>query len=77
MRPVRVIWSDKDGERSVGLGGLHKLLAQDPTLRLVVVRGLEELEHCNKTGAGCGPGDKLNFFGQIFPFFRLIFNVNF
>ena len=28
-RSIRVMWSDKDGEKSLGLGGLHKLLAQD------------------------------------------------
>ena len=40
VHPVHVVWSDKDGERSVGLGGLHKLLAQHPALR-----GLKEWEH--------------------------------
>ena len=29
VRPIRVVWSDKDGEKSEGLG-LHKLLAEDP-----------------------------------------------
>ena len=45
VRPVRVVWSDKNGERSVGLGGLNKLLAQDPALGLAVLRGLKEWEH--------------------------------
>ena len=53
VRPVRVVWSVKDGERSVGLGGLHTLLAQDPALGLAVLRGLKEWEHgrqCSKLG---------------------------
>ena len=45
MHPVRVIWSDKDGEWSVGLGGLHKVFAHDPVLGLAVLRGLKEWEH--------------------------------
>ena len=45
MRPVPVLWSDKHAERSVGLGGLHKLLAHDPALGLAVLRGLKEWEH--------------------------------
>ena len=55
VRPVRVVWSDKDGERSVGLGGLHKLLAQDPTLGLAVLRGLKEWEHGRQCSELWGP----------------------
>ena len=44
-RSVRVVWSDKDGDRSVWLGGLHKFLAQDPALALAVLRRLKEWEH--------------------------------
>ena len=29
----------------MGFGGLHELLAQDPTFGLVVLRGLKEWEH--------------------------------
>ena len=56
--PVRVVWSDKDGERSLGLIGLHKVLAQDPTLRLALVRGLKEGEHgrqCPELWDPCRP----------------------
>ena len=45
VRPIRVVWSDKDGERSLGLEALHKLLAQDPGLGLAVLRGVKEWEH--------------------------------
>ena len=45
VRPIRVVWSDNDGETSVGWGGLHKLLAQDPALGLAVLRSLKEWEH--------------------------------
>ena len=41
-----VVWIDKDGERSVGLGGLHKLLTQDPTLGFAVLHeGVEAQPH--------------------------------
>ena len=55
MRPVRVVWSDKDGERSVGLGGLHKLLVHDPALGLAVLRGLKEWEHGSQCAELWGP----------------------
>ena len=55
VRPIRVVWSDKDGERSVGLGGLHKLLAQDATLGLAVLRGLKEWEHSRMCSELWGP----------------------
>ena len=45
MRLVRVAWSDKDGERSVGLGELHRVTAHDPALGLAVLRVLKEWEH--------------------------------
>ena len=45
VHPVCVVCSDEDGERSVGLGMLHKLLAQDPALALTVLRSLKEWEH--------------------------------
>ena len=51
VRPIRVVWSDKDRERSMGLGGLHKLLAQDPAFGLAVLYALKEWEHgrvCSK-----------------------------
>ena len=44
-RPIRVVWSDKDGETSVGLRGLLKLRAQDPALGFAVLRGRKEWEH--------------------------------
>ena len=55
VRPVRVVWSDKDGERSVGLGGLHKLLAQDPALGRGMLRGLKEWEHGRQGSELWGP----------------------
>ena len=55
VRPIRVVWSDRDGERSVGLGGLHKFLAQDPTLGLAVLRGLKEWEHGRMCSELWGP----------------------
>ena len=45
VRPLRVMWGEKDGERSVGWGGLHTVLAGDLALRLTVLRGLKEWEH--------------------------------
>ena len=45
MRHVRVVWSDKDGAQSVGLWGLHKLLAHDPALGPAVLRALKEWQH--------------------------------
>ena len=45
VRPICVVWSDKDGENIVGLGGLHRLLALNPALGLDVLRGLKEWEH--------------------------------
>ena len=55
IRPMRVMCSDKDGERSVGLGGFHKLLSQDPALGLAVLRGLKEWEHGRKCSEPWGP----------------------
>ena len=49
------LWSNKDGERSVGLQGLHKLLAQDPALGLAVLRGLKEWEHNHQCTELWGP----------------------
>ena len=43
VRPVRVVWSDMDGEQSTGLGGFHKLLAQHPALGLAVLCGLKRV----------------------------------
>ena len=45
VHPIYVVWSHKDGERSLGFGTLHQLLAQDPVLGLTVLRGLKEWEH--------------------------------
>ena len=42
---IRVLCSDKDGVRSAGLEGLHKLPTQDPALGLAVLRGLKDCEH--------------------------------
>ena len=55
VRPLRVVWREKDGERSVGLGGLHKVLAQDPALGLAVLRGLKEWEHGRQCSELWGP----------------------
>ena len=55
VRPVRVVWSDKDGEWSVGLGGLHKLLAHDPAVVRDVLRGLKEWEHARRCAELWGP----------------------
>ena len=55
MHPVRVVWSDTHGERSLGLGGLHKLLAHDPGLGLAMLRGLKEWEHGRLCGELWGP----------------------
>ena len=55
VRPIRVVWRDKDGERSVGLGGLHKLLAHDPALGLAMLRGLKEWEHGRQCAEVWGP----------------------
>ena len=49
--PIRVVRSDNNGKKSVGLGSLHKVLAQDPALGLAGLRGLKEWEHgrmCSK-----------------------------
>ena len=53
--PVRVVWSDKDGERSVRLRGLNKLLAQEPALGLDVLGGLKEWEHGRRCSEVWGP----------------------
>ena len=42
VHPIRVVWTDKNGEKNVGSGGLRKLLAQDPALGLAVLRGLTD-----------------------------------
>ena len=55
MRPIRVVRSDKNGERSVGLGGLHKLLAHDPALELAVPRGLKGRKHSRLCAELWGP----------------------
>ena len=55
VRPVRIVWSDKDRERSVGLRGLHKLLAQYPALGLAVLRGLKKWEHGRQCSELWGP----------------------
>ena len=55
VRPICVMWNDKGGEKSVGLGSLHKLLAQDPALGLVVRRGLKDLEHSRMCSELWGP----------------------
>ena len=55
VRPVRVVWSDKHGERSVGLGELHKLLAQHAALGLAVLRRLKEYKHGRQCSELWGP----------------------
>ena len=42
VRPIRIPWSDRDGENSVGLGGVDKILARDPALELALLRGLQD-----------------------------------
>ena len=39
----------------MGLGGLHKLLPQDPALGLAVLRGLKEWEHSRQCSQRWGP----------------------
>ena len=63
VHPVRVVRSDEDGERSLGFGGLHKLLAQDRALVLALFRGLKEWEHgrqCSELRAPRGPKSPLH-----------------
>ena len=52
---VRVMWSDKDGERSVGSGGLHKLLAHYPALGMAVLHVLKEWKHGRQCAELWGP----------------------
>ena len=54
VRP-RALWTDKDGEKHVGLGGLHKLLAQDPTLRWALVCGVKDWERNHMCSELWGP----------------------
>ena len=45
IRPIRVVWSNQDGEGNVGLRGLHKVLTQDAALWLVMLSGLKDWEY--------------------------------
>ena len=65
-----VAMSDKGRERSVGLGGLHKHLAQDAALGLAVLRGLKEREPGRQCSELWGPSrpykpSQWAHFGQI------------
>ena len=55
VRPIRILWSDRDGEDSVGLGGVHKILARDPALGLALLRGLQDWEQGRVVSTTWGP----------------------
>ena len=55
VRPIPVMWSNKDGERGVGFGGLHELLAQDPVLGFPVLCGFKKWEHGRMCSELWGP----------------------
>ena len=43
-RPVRITWRDTEGSPEIPLGALHRILAQDPSLGLSLLRGMREWE---------------------------------
>ena len=55
VRHIRILWSDRDGENSVGLGGVHKILARDPALGLALLRGLQGWEQGRVVSTTWGP----------------------
>ena len=55
VRPIRILWSDRHGENSVGLGGVHKILARDPALGLALLRGLQDWEQGRVVSTAWGP----------------------
>ena len=55
VRPIRILWSDRDGDNSVGLGGVHKILARDPALGLALLRGLPDWEQGCVVSTTWGP----------------------
>ena len=55
VRPIGVVWTDKDGQKSMRLEGLHMLITQDPALGLAVLCRLKEWEHSRMWSKLWGP----------------------